>query len=122
MSPCGQGEVQISPIGLIPKKNRPNKFRMIVDLSSPEGGSVNEGIQKEWSSVVYTSVDHLAILIGSMGLSNCVMVKADVKEAYRMVPVHPGDKPLLGLQWQGDAWLDTVLPLDEGQLQRFSWQ
>ena len=31
---------QINPIGIIPKKNRPNKFRMIVNLSAPIGLSV----------------------------------------------------------------------------------
>ena len=34
---------QLSPIGLTPKKNRPDAFRMIVDLSSPKGQSVNDG-------------------------------------------------------------------------------
>ena len=33
---------QISPIGLIPKPHQPGKWRLIVDLSSPGGSSVNE--------------------------------------------------------------------------------
>jgi hypothetical protein len=36
--------IHISPMGLIPKKGRPGKFRLIVDLSAPRGRSVNDGI------------------------------------------------------------------------------
>ena len=31
--------VHSSPIGIIPKKNKPNKWRLIVDLSAPAKGS-----------------------------------------------------------------------------------
>ena len=36
--------IHLSPLGLIPKKNKPGKWRLIVDLSSPEETSVNDGI------------------------------------------------------------------------------
>ena len=38
---------QTSPIGLIPKPHQPGKWRLIVDLSSPRGASVNEAIASE---------------------------------------------------------------------------
>ena len=40
-----------SPLGLILKKNRPNKWCLIIDLSSPRGMSMNDGIAEEWSSI-----------------------------------------------------------------------
>ncbi|KAM3928083.1 uncharacterized protein RB166_006211 [Leptodactylus fuscus] len=49
-------ELKVSPLGVVPKKE-PNKFRMIHHLSFPEGSSVNEGIDPELCSVVYTSFD-----------------------------------------------------------------
>ena len=49
--------IQISPIGVIPKKGRPAVWRLIMDLSSPEGYSVNDGIDKEDCSFHYVSVD-----------------------------------------------------------------
>ena len=52
--------IHISPIGVIPKKERINKWRLIMDLSSPEGHSVNDGISKELCSFHYTSVDEAA--------------------------------------------------------------
>jgi len=100
---------QISPLGVIPKKNKPGKWRLIMDLSSPPGVSVNDGISSELSSVRYTSLDHLASLVLSLG-TGCLLVKADIQEAYRIVPVHPHDQPLLGVQWNGCMYIDKMLP------------
>ncbi len=36
--------VQISRFGVIPKSNQPGKWRLVLDLSSPDGASVNDGI------------------------------------------------------------------------------
>ena len=38
------------------------------------------------------------------------MVKADIKEAYRMLPIHPEDQPLLGVSWQNSIYIDKALP------------
>ena len=37
-------------------------------------------------------------------------MKANIKEAYRMFPVHPQDQPLLGVQWAGITYTDLALP------------
>ena len=52
--------VHCSSIGIIPKKNKPGKWRLIVDLSAPEGASINDGVDKEECSLSYTSVDRIA--------------------------------------------------------------
>ena len=39
--------------------------------------------------------------------------KVDIKSAYRIVPMHPSDKPdkhLLGMQWRGKFYVDLALP------------
>ena len=36
--------IHVSPLGLIPKKNKPGKWHLIVDLSSPSETSINDGI------------------------------------------------------------------------------
>lgn len=43
--------VHCSPFGVIPKQNRPNKWRLIVDLSAPDGHSINDGIDKDLASL-----------------------------------------------------------------------
>lgn len=45
----------VSPLGLCPKKE-PNKLRMIHHLPYPKGGSVNDFISPEYSSVQYTRI------------------------------------------------------------------
>ena len=39
-----------------------------------------------------------------------LMAKMDIKEAYRMVPVHPEDRLLLGMKWKGQTYVDKTLP------------
>ena len=99
----------ISSVGVIPKKNKPGKWRLTVDLSSPSGHSINDGISPERSSLSYTSVDHLTSMILLEGQGS-FMVKADIKEAYRMVPIHPQDQPLLGIMWEDSVYIDKTLP------------
>ncbi len=74
--------IQVSPFRLIPKKGRPNKFRLILDLSAPEGHSVNDGISKDTSSLKYVSVDQVVEAILSLGRGT-LMAKLDTKQAYR---------------------------------------
>lgn len=30
-----------------------------------------------------------------------LLAKLDIKSAYHLVPVHPQDRPLLGIEWRG---------------------
>ena len=101
--------IQCSPFGVIPKKNRPNAWRLIVDLSSPEGHSVNDGISKDLASVSYVSVDDVIACILSLGRGT-LMAKRDIKQAYRNIPVHPHDQFLLGMMWRDTVFVDTRLP------------
>ena len=102
-------EIHCSPIGIIPKKNKPGKWRLIVDLSSPAGASVNDGISKDLCSLSYTSIDAVADRAVDMG-KGTLLAKLDIKQAYRMVPVHPDDRRLLGMNWDGKVYVDKTLP------------
>ena len=39
-----------------------------------------------------------------------LLAKLDLREAYRVVPVHPQDRPLLDVEWKGEIFLDAALP------------
>ncbi len=106
--PEDMAKVHCSPFGVIPKKRKPGRWRLIVDLSTPDGGSVNEGVCKEWSSLHYMSVDHVVEQVLKVG-RGAELDKADVKKAYRNVPVHPDDRWLLGMEWQGTTFVDGTL-------------
>ena len=99
-------QIHINPMGLIPKKNRPGKFRLIVDLSAPQGKSVNDGISSQWCSFKYTSINEATKRIPQ----GSFMAKLDLKSAYRMIPVHPNDRHLLGISWRGSVLQDSALP------------
>ena len=80
-----------------------------MDLSSPEGFSVNDGIPKEDCSFHYASVDLAVQQIKQLG-PGTLMAKMDIEQAYRNIPVAPSDRRLLGLEWQSQAYVDKVLP------------
>ena len=101
--------VHCSPFGVIPMKGKPGKWRLILDLSAPEGFSVNDGIPKDLCSLGYMSVDDLVAQVLQMG-RGAEMAKIDVKQAYRNVPVHSKDRHLLGMQWKGRVLVDGTLP------------
>ncbi len=101
-------EVHTSPFGVIPK-SEPGKWRLIVDLSSPGGASVNDGISKELCSLSYMSVDQVAEKVLELG-RGALVAKFDLKSAYRNVPVHPDDRWLLGMIWEDQLFVDAVLP------------
>ena len=101
--------IQVSCIGLIPKGHNTGKWRLITDLSFPEGSSVNDGITPERCSLEYITVDKVAASAMAMG-EGTLLAKIDVKSAYRLVPIHPADRQLLGISWHGSLFVDTKLP------------
>ena len=101
-------QVHFSPFGVIPKKGQ-DSWRLIVDLSSPRGSSINDGIKEDLASIAYVSVDTVINRILQWG-PGTILAKTDVKSAFRIVPVHPSDRWLLGLQWNNKIYIDTVLP------------
>ncbi len=101
--------VHYNPFGVIPKKSNPNKWRLILDLSFPHGKSVNDGVSKDLSSLNYVSVDEIVSHILQLS-QGAVMAIMDIKQAYRNIPVHPDDRYLLGIYWEGHAYVDKTLP------------
>ena len=101
--------IHCSPFGVIPKKGKAGRWRLIVDLSAPDGGSVNDGISAELASLSYMSVDDVMREVLRRGRGT-LMAKADIKQAYRNLPVHPVDRELLGVQWRDRLFVDCCLP------------
>ena len=95
------------PLALSPKRR--DSWRLIVDLSSPKGKSINDGISEELASLSYVTIDEVINKILQVG-QGTTMAKTDVKSAFRIVPIHPGDRWLLGLEWEGSRFVDTTLP------------
>ena len=80
-----------------------------MDLSYPLGKSVNYAIDPEMSSLTYIKVDDVANQAAQMG-KGTLMAKMDVEEAYRIIPIHPDDRHLLGIYWDGQVYMYAALP------------
>ena len=100
-----------SPVGLVPKmaNGLQNGWRIIFDLSSPEGSSVNDGIPKEYGTLVYENLENAVRLVAQAG-KGAMMMKRDLKAAFRHVPIAPCDYWLLIFEWEGRFYVDMFLP------------
>ena len=82
-----------SPLGAVPKKD--GTHHLIIDLSSPNGLSINDFISKEDYSATFSKFDDVVSIVKSLGKS-AIMAKLDIKHAFRLCPVSPVDWHLLG--------------------------
>ena len=101
--------LHVNRVGVVPKGHTPGRWRLITDLSYPEGASVNDGIRPELCSLKYTSVESVAAMARRLG-RGALLAKLDIRSAYRLVPVSPLDRHLLGIEWRGLFYVDGSLP------------
>ena len=101
--------VHISRFGVIPKSHQPNKWRLIVDLSHPKHHSINDGVPSSLCSIHYITIEDAVQKIMALG-PGTMMAKIDIKSAFRLIPVHPTDRHLLGMRWKDYTFVDTCLP------------
>ena len=100
----------ISPLGIREKKT-PGEYRVIHNLSYPyDETSVNSNIPRECATVQYATISDAIKHINFHG-RGCFLAKTDIKSAFRLLPVHPDDRHLLGLKWDGYYYFDTCLPM-----------
>lgn len=101
--------LHVSSFGVIPKKGQPGKWRLVVDLSSPFGSSVNDGINPDEFSLHYIKLEEIVAMVNRWG-QGALMAKFDVESAYCNIPVHPSERFLLGLKWRSQFYVDLTLP------------
>ena len=70
---------------------------------------MNDGISRSLCLLQYVSIEDIVSKIEKWVVEHC-LAKVDLKETYHMVPVHLQDGPLLGVEWEGRVYVDTVLP------------
>ena len=97
------------PLGLVPKEES-GSFRLIHDLSFSKGGSVNFWTPPEYTLVLYQNIETVIELVQENGFK-CLMSKADIQDAFRLIPIHPTEYHLLGFQWDGQFYHDAALPM-----------
>jgi len=90
-------------------KSQPEKWRIIIDLSHPKGHSVNDSISKPLCSLKYVTIDEAIKGIVQHG-QGTLLAKIDIKSAFRLLPVQPADRYMLGMHWKEGVYIDTCLP------------
>jgi hypothetical protein len=80
-----------------------------LDLSSPRGDSVNDGISRDEFRCQYSKFDDAVDIVLHLGQGSYIG-KIDIKHAFRICPVAPEQWPLLCFRWLGQFFTDTRLP------------
>lgn len=101
--------LHINRFGVIPKGHNSGKWRLITDLSHPPGRSINDGIDPALCSLSYPTVDDVADVVVKLG-RGALLSKVDIESAYRLIPVHPQDRPLQAMRWNNQIYVDPMLP------------
>ncbi len=101
----------VSPVSLREKSDR-GQYRMIHDLSFPYDGrsSVNDGIDYFDATVQYASFQDAVTVVKQLGVGT-VMAKADIKSAFRLIPIHPECYHLFCFQVGGLYYIDRCLQM-----------
>ena len=102
-----------SPMMTRPKKNSHDR-RVILDLSWPPGGSVNDGIPKdaylgEPFKLELPTAHDLMTLIVQHGRGS-YLYNADLSRAYRQLRADPLDWARHGITWEGGHYMDVAVP------------
>ena len=96
-----------SPLGLVPKHD--GGWRRIHDLSFPYRESVNDGIPQDWGALKYATYDEAVEVLQQQG-QGAQLVKRDLKDAFRHIPVASSDQWLLGFYCNDRYWMERYLP------------
>jgi len=98
--------VMSSPLGLVPKAD--GGWRRIHNLSSPSGRSVNDSIPIAFATLQYSTVDQVLQHVIHAGRS-CIIVKRDIKDAFRNIPLSIEAQRLMGFSWKGVVYFERCL-------------
>ena len=97
---------RINPVGLAEHKYSKKK-RLIVDMSAPHNDShnpsLNSLIDKESYSLQYVRIDDAIRLIKERG-KGCLLIKTDISDAFKLIPIAPDLWPFHGIGWQGQFY------------------
>ena len=122
---CGLGQVvgMLKPdsrihgshFEVMQKSHQPDKWRLIVDLSTPKGFHVNNSISLALCLLSHALVDDEVqhIMTYSQGALlanlNIESAKLNIESANWIFSVHLDDRSLLGMMWKGSLYVDTFL-------------
>ena len=99
--------LKCSPIGIIQKIVG---FILITRLSFQPNLSLNDFVDEKFTSVQYSSFDNAIDMIKRLG-PKAEIGKKDIKSAFRLLRIYPGDFDLLGFKLENGYFIDKCLPM-----------
>jgi hypothetical protein len=97
---------RVSPIGVAQGKYL-KKFRLIVDLSSPQNSdteaSINSLIDKEEYSLQYVRIDDAIKILKTLG-NHSLLCKTDIVDAFKLIPIARKVQPFYGIKWRNQYY------------------
>jgi hypothetical protein len=96
-----------SPLGFVPKPD--GTWRRIHHLSHPPRRSTNDGIPLPARAIEYICLSDVYAMVRQAG-KGCILLKKDIKDAFRNIPVAPSQQWLLGFMWKGKYYQERCLP------------
>lgn len=60
--------------------------------------------------MVYEDFDHISALVLSIG-QGAFIAKVHIQATFRILPIHPEDRHLLGFTWRGQYYFDNCLSM-----------
>lgn len=101
--------LKCSPLALR-EKSTPGKFRLLHNLSYPhDSSSVNANIPRAVAKTEYATLDEAVFILNS--LDNPFLAKADIAEAFRLLPLAPDNYSLTGFKLCGQYFYDMCMPM-----------
>ncbi len=103
-------DYRINPIGIATRKYS-GKKRLIIDLSAPHNDaaqSVNSLIPLAPFSLFYATIDDAIKLIKKAG-RGAWLTKADISDAFKVMPLNPSQWHLFGVKWQNKLYFSVRL-------------
>lgn len=58
----------------------------------------------------YATINDAIPILKKLG-KGCFLAKTDIKSAFRIIPVHPLEYPLLGIKWDNQYYFDRCLAM-----------
>ncbi len=101
---------KMSPLSLR-EKSTPGTYRLLHNLSAHyDERAVNYNILHEFTLVQYARLRDAISLIQEVG-RGAYLAKADIKHAFRIIPLHPDIYYLFGFLWRHSYYYDTCLAM-----------
>ena len=91
-------------VGVVEKKS--GGWRLINHLSAPFGQAIND---KDSFTLRYSTIDDAIAICNLLG-PGTLLAKIDLQDAFRICPVRPEDRELLGIHWKEHFYFDKCLP------------